>query len=289
MALTDAGLAASRFRIDAVDISRRLLALCERGVYGKGSFRGDNLAFRDRYFTREPDGLRIASRVRRSVRFAHGNLLDGVGAFDGPYDVVFCRNLLIYLNETAKPRAIGVLRGLLTPDGVLFTGHAEIGLVLGPGFAPAPHARSFAYRRVDQPARPTPAARPPARVARQPERRPRARPARRRKPPAPAVDAPATLIEARRLADMGRVGEALVLCERLVADRAACADCYCLMGILCEVQGRLDAAEQHFGQALYAAPDHYEAMVHLHLLLERRGQTDRAAVLRRRADRVAGR
>ena len=50
MALLDAGVAPDRFQIDAVDISARALARAERGVYGRNSFRGKDLAFRDRYF-----------------------------------------------------------------------------------------------------------------------------------------------------------------------------------------------------------------------------------------------
>ncbi len=57
MALLDAGVPAERFRVDAVDISARALAQAERAVYGKNSFRGKDLDFRDRYFEATGGGL----------------------------------------------------------------------------------------------------------------------------------------------------------------------------------------------------------------------------------------
>ena len=61
MALLDAGVAPERFQIEAVDISARALARAERGVYGKNSFRGKDLAFRDRYFQPSKEGFVLAS------------------------------------------------------------------------------------------------------------------------------------------------------------------------------------------------------------------------------------
>jgi chemotaxis protein methyltransferase WspC len=57
MALLDAGVASERFQIKAADISARAIARAERGVYGKNSFRGKDLAFRDRYFKPSKEGF----------------------------------------------------------------------------------------------------------------------------------------------------------------------------------------------------------------------------------------
>src|SRR5712691_8034074 len=69
MALLDAGVAPERFEIDAVDISARALAGAEKGVYGKNSFRGKELGFRNRYFRSTPEGFAISPLVRKCVRF----------------------------------------------------------------------------------------------------------------------------------------------------------------------------------------------------------------------------
>ncbi len=59
MTLLDAGVAPERFHIDAFDISERLVAHAERGVYGRNSFRGNDAAFRSRYFQETREGCEI--------------------------------------------------------------------------------------------------------------------------------------------------------------------------------------------------------------------------------------
>ncbi len=75
MALLDAGFPANRFRVDAVDISARALARAGHAVYGKNSFRGNELGFRDRHFEATAHGYRLSDAVRRQVRFQQSNLL----------------------------------------------------------------------------------------------------------------------------------------------------------------------------------------------------------------------
>src|SRR5476649_563428 len=74
MALLDASVPAHRFRIDAVDISARDLALGMRAVYGTNSFRGHELEFRDRHFDVTAEGYRVKETVRQDVRFQQCNL-----------------------------------------------------------------------------------------------------------------------------------------------------------------------------------------------------------------------
>ncbi|HKY08149.1 MAG TPA: CheR family methyltransferase, partial [Candidatus Binatia bacterium] len=97
MTLFDAGLAANHFGVEAFDVSRYAVAQAERAVYGRNSFRGQELQFRDRYFEATEQGYRLSERVRRQVRFRQGNLFGPqfLSAVES-YDIVFCRNLLIY-------------------------------------------------------------------------------------------------------------------------------------------------------------------------------------------------
>jgi chemotaxis protein methyltransferase WspC len=147
MALLDAGVAPRRFTIDAVDVSERSLALARRAIYGPNSFRGEDLRFRDRHFEVTASGYRLNDAARERVTFATGNLLaPHLLAGAQPYDVVFCRNLLIYFDSATQHRAIEILRRLLAPDGTLFVGPAEAGSLFGHGFAwsKVPLAFSFA-------------------------------------------------------------------------------------------------------------------------------------------------
>jgi len=148
IALLDAGFPANRFRVDAVDISACALARAGHAVYGKNSFRGKELGFRDRHFEATAHGYRLSDAVRRQVQFQQGNLL-AAGFLPGveSYDVIFCRNVLIYFDRAARDRALNVLVRLLTPKGVLFVAPSETGLLLSHNFIPTNMPRAFAFRK----------------------------------------------------------------------------------------------------------------------------------------------
>ena len=148
MALFDAGLAGNRFHIDAVDISARALALARRALYGRNSFRGRNLRFRDRYFQSAAHGHHLAEAVRKQVHLRRANLLDGDAQPDRQlYDIIFCRNLLIYFDRPTQDRVIQALGRRLTDQGLVFVGAAETGLMLNHNFASAKLPLAFAFRR----------------------------------------------------------------------------------------------------------------------------------------------
>jgi len=146
MTLLDAGLSPDRFRIDAMDISRRTLLRAASGLYGKNSFRGSDLLFRDRYFETSADGYRLKPLVRNAVKFAYGNLLESRSAFR-MYDIIFCRNLLIYFSKDARKKAIRILDECLKPDGIIFAGHAEAGALFSSSFESIPPFRAFAHKK----------------------------------------------------------------------------------------------------------------------------------------------
>ncbi|QGZ66482.1 CheR family methyltransferase [Paraburkholderia acidisoli] len=146
MALFDAGLAPGQFAIDAIDISAQSIAAAERGIYGRNAFRGDGLAFRERYFTSAPDGWRIAAAVQRAVTFECANLFDWLAAHPVRYDFVYCRNVLIYFDRAAQDRAIGLLRARLAAGGMIFVGPAETGLMMRHEMASAYIPLAFGFR-----------------------------------------------------------------------------------------------------------------------------------------------
>src|SRR5581483_2426493 len=146
----DAGLPARRFQIDAVDISARALACAQRAVYGKNSFRGQDLDFRARFFQPVADGHALNPTVRTPVKFQQGNLLDEKCLLGSePYDFIFCRNLLIYFDAPTQAKVLLKLRQLLAPSGTLFLSPAELPLALENGFVSANFALGFACRKPD--------------------------------------------------------------------------------------------------------------------------------------------
>ncbi|MBC7211021.1 MAG: protein-glutamate O-methyltransferase CheR, partial [Pseudomonas sp.] len=156
MALLDGGLSPGVFRIDGLDISPSSVAKGELGVYGRNSFRGSELAFRERHFTAVGEAHRLDERVRQQVSLQVGNVLDpALRARQGLYDFVFCRNLLIYFDVPTQQRVFEVLKHMTHVQGVLFIGPAEGSLLARLGMRPLGIAQSFAYVRQDE-ARPVP-------------------------------------------------------------------------------------------------------------------------------------
>ncbi|PRX98402.1 protein-glutamate O-methyltransferase CheR [Paraburkholderia sp. BL25I1N1] len=145
MTLLDAGINAAQLRIDAMDISDRSLAVAQRAVYGRNSFRGNAFPFRDAHFTRTEDGWRLAPRIVETVRFSRANLMQLDASSLGVYDFVFCRNVLIYFDRDAQQKALQALASVLAENGTLFVGPAETGLLMRYGMQSAKIPLAFAF------------------------------------------------------------------------------------------------------------------------------------------------
>ncbi|MBX9579977.1 MAG: protein-glutamate O-methyltransferase CheR, partial [Gemmataceae bacterium] len=164
IALADAGVSARAVRLDAIDLSDDHLRRAAAGRYGGFSFRETGPDPRPQYFTAAGDGRwELAPGVRSMVRFRVGNAADeGFLAGEPPYDLILCRNLLIYLTDEARGRVLRHLDRLLAADGLLVTTAAEADN-LPPGRYAADGPLGFClYRRAE------PAAGAPARAAQHP-------------------------------------------------------------------------------------------------------------------------
>jgi chemotaxis protein methyltransferase WspC len=302
MALLDAGVPADRFRVDAVDISARNLAQATRAVYGKNSFRGQEIGFRDRHFDATAGGYRLRETVRQQVRFQQGNLfaadlLPGVAI----YDVIFCRNVLIYFDRPTQDRALVVMNRLLNAKGMLFVAPAETGLPASHGLVSTNEPLAFAFRKASvlphapkrkaaHPVKP-PAPRVPVTQASPALHAARA-PATRAvalvtsPPSARSVDPAADLNEATRLADQGHFVEAATCCEEHLRQCGPSATAFYLMGLVRDATGNHAEAATYYRKALYLDPNHYDTQIHLALLMDKQGDPAGAQVLRNRARRL---
>jgi chemotaxis protein methyltransferase WspC len=307
MALLDAGVPGDRFRVDAVDVSARALAQAERAVYGKNAFRGHELTFRDRYFDATPLGHRLNDTVRRQVQFRQGNVLaDDFLPGLHIYDVIFCRNLLIYFDRATQDRAVDVMDRLLKPTGIVFVAPSETGVLLNHNFASAKVPMAFAFRKAA-----------PSSVERKKTVHLKADPtynahvgpgnesvgsgnvsgfsrtiaaqepksATAPKQP-PAVQRPVDLDDVARLADQGRFVEASICCEEHLRQHGPSARAFCLLGLVSDAAGDTTDASNYYRKALYLDPDHLETLIHLAFLVEQQGNAAGAQVLRNRVRRL---
>jgi chemotaxis protein methyltransferase WspC len=294
MTLLDTGFRADEFHIDAVDISARALAHAERGNYGKNSFRGNELDFRDRYFVQTPKGYQVTDAARRSVRFKRGNLFDG-DFLPGAelYDIIFCRNILIYFDSAGQMRAVDLLARLLTARGGLFVGPSETSLLLNGDFVSTKNPLAFAFRKVVDTA-PAPTRDTLAISASLPIKplRPLAEPARVARPRNPVCGSLApkekslSIEEIHGLADQGQLAEAALHCEQYLRGHVPSAGALHLLGLIRDATGLWVEASGCYRKALYLDPNHHQSLVLLALLLEKQGDNAGAKVLNDRVRRL---
>ena len=305
MTLLNAGLSPNQFVIDAVDISKKSLIKAREAVYRQNSFRGNNLEFRARYFTQIGDKYELCDLVKNTVNFIHGNLVSPYFMFDKmPYDVIFCRNVLIYFDQAAREQSMVNLERLLTNQGLLFVGHAETGQTSRSYLKSVDHAFAFAYRKIDNNKSKSQdidnslnkhhQVAPVTKVGLQLETRQEKEKPQKIPPKSIKNDKtePANLLPAidlgsiRKLADRGQLSEAATLCETYIKLNYTNVEAYVLLGQIYQAQGREKQAEQCFQKAIYLEPNDYDALMHLTLLIENRGDIARAAVLRQRIQRL---
>jgi len=149
MTLLDLGLPREAFSIDAIDISRQSIRRARQAVYGKHSFRGVSEEEQQQYFQATAKGFALHPAICQAVHFRRANLMVGLAELATRYDVIFCRNLLIYLEEAASQHLLVALAGLMKPGGLLIVGSAETGKVPPALFEAIREPFVFGYRRRD--------------------------------------------------------------------------------------------------------------------------------------------
>jgi chemotaxis protein methyltransferase WspC len=320
IALRNRDMEPSRVCIVGTDVSNRALDLARTGCYSSRSFRDPDaqlLEWRNQWCEPLGESWRVRNDLRNGVEFRWGNLSQPEFLADeSPFDVVFCRNVLIYFHATARRMAMQHLDRLLSPDGLLCCAAAEARIFSAAGFRSLAAEYPFTFQRSNKIELPVAAAKVKQRRSDTPQsivdtvysappvelRANRTgTPAGRVDPgvsgmPAPiaitdtlgvATSIAAMLRDAQQAADGGRLDEAESLCDQVIALEPRSAEAHYLRGVVRQAQGMLDEAQESLEKALYLDPRHYQALVHMTLLAEHRGDTRQASNYRRRASQFA--
>ena len=116
-------------RILATDIDTQVLAKAEAGVYSLERVSDMSAERLKRFFLRgkgpQAGYVRLRPELRRLISFKPLNLLDDRWALKGPFDAVFCRNVMIYFDKPTQGQILSRFAPLLKPSGLLFAGHSE--------------------------------------------------------------------------------------------------------------------------------------------------------------------
>ncbi len=117
------------FKLVASDIDSKVLASAQQGIYRLDGLKGVDPARIQRFFLKGKganEGMaRIKSEVQRMIEFMSVNLIRDDWPFRDPFDVVFCRNVMIYFDASTQRRVLEHIHRVMKPGGILFVGHAE--------------------------------------------------------------------------------------------------------------------------------------------------------------------
>lgn len=138
-------LAGWRIEIVATDLSTEILNKAKEGLYSQFEVqRGLPITLLMKYFAQEGEKWRISEEIRRMVTYKPFNLLDNPSAL-GNFDVVFCRNVLIYFDQQTKGKVLSRIAQIMPADGYLYLGGAETVLGISDSFEVVPGQRGV-YR-----------------------------------------------------------------------------------------------------------------------------------------------
>ncbi len=129
--------------IMATDISHDILDLAREGLFSQFEVqRGLPIQMLMKYFTQEDEKWRISDDIKKMIKFDYFNLLDSMSSL-GSFDLIFCRNVLIYFDEETKKKVLEGMAGVLAKNGFLFLGGAETVLGITDTFKPLPDKRGI--------------------------------------------------------------------------------------------------------------------------------------------------
>ncbi|MDC3952999.1 CheR family methyltransferase [Polyangium jinanense] len=141
--------------ITGLDLNGAAIEKARRARYSPWAVRGASQKIREQFFRKDGETFVLDPRIQSRVTFEEGNLLDVLARVpEATYDVVFCRNVLIYFSERALHRALAGFGRALLPGGYLFLGHSESLRGISDGFELV-HEHDAFYYRLKSPSAPT--------------------------------------------------------------------------------------------------------------------------------------
>jgi chemotaxis protein methyltransferase CheR len=137
-----------RFEILGTDISSQMLQKAAKGVYKESKAEMVPLELKKRYFLRSKDRenptIRVSPELQANLRLRYLNLMDSVYDVSETFDIIFCRNVLIYFDRATQEKVINRLCRHLSSDGYFFIGHSESLSGMG---VPLTHVKPTIFKR----------------------------------------------------------------------------------------------------------------------------------------------
>jgi chemotaxis protein methyltransferase CheR len=145
----DTLLKGMQVEIQATDISEKVLAQAREGVYGSYTLRNlTPLQMKQHFTPAGPDAFQVSPELKRMITFRNFNLVDYANYRNlGTFDIIFCRNVLIYFDEAVKGKVIKGFHESLQSKGFLLVGHSESIHSFNVGFELMHFSKAMGYRK----------------------------------------------------------------------------------------------------------------------------------------------
>ena len=304
MTLLKIGLKENEFKIDAQDISKRALRKARRAIYGKHSFRESSGIDTELYFRKTRSGQQLLPNVRERVNFIQSNIIKNMVMPEPEYyDVIFCRNLLIYFDRKTQKETLEKLHYMLKPGGTLFVGHAETSEVEKKYFTKMNISKPFAYRKKKLGVNQLKSSgsehtnqllaiyenlveitQKDVALSNKVKRLGNSK--RANKPKTKDVKETSVWNKVENLIEKGHLSDASTLCEKQLKESPDDAQAYYFLALVSKMEGSVGAAELLLKKSVYLDPNHHKALSLFCLLAEQRGDEGLAESLRRREGRA---
>ncbi len=302
MTMAEAGADPTHVELVATDVNPEAVTFAAHGAYDSRRVRDVPAPLLARHFDRDGDRYRVRPSLRRLIAAIRPhNLVSAVfpRPVDGGWDVIFCRNVIIYFDTPTTQQVLTQFHNALAPGGYLFLGYSESLFRLFEGFELTEVAGAFLYRRPETAVRPTPPSHRPRAVPLSPPpvhhldvRPPRSRraegggrraePVSRRGETPPEGSPPLAPQEfldgAIALFAEGRFGAARELLERLLEIRGEDLAVRLTLANLYGILRQPDRARECYSSALQIEPLSAEAHLFFGIHLLSQAQTDPAAL-----------
>ncbi|MBT6054467.1 MAG: methyltransferase domain-containing protein, partial [Planctomycetaceae bacterium] len=285
LSLLESGHSQTQFRIIATDISQLAIRQARSGIFTENALRTVDEARRRRWFSSTPHGWEVAAKVQKTVDFVNLNLLATDAAqklrqlATGQFDLICCRNLLIYLTKPARKKLIHLLESLLKPGGELVVGAVEPVILPASDWEPTGPLTFSRHKRS-----PTPQV--------QQEQTPDTRHgvssraqenlhglAARTSTMGSAKTALAPTVsrkiiqEVEACANAGDIATAIQLCRQSLRGDGTQTDLLYTLAMLHQTMGDFKISQKFLEKAVYLEPRHQGALLSLALIAKQQGDT----------------
>jgi len=287
MLLTECGFTPNEYVIDAIDIAQASLRLAEAGLFTENSFRELAEEKRRLYFESTKFGFSLRDSIKKLVTFSRSNIFNLEVGKEDKYDVVFCRNLLIYFDKQAQHKALNKIDSLMSDDGVLFIGHGEAGCIVNSQFEKIAKPNAFAFCK--KVGKKTSGIKPKACTESSNNHVGKKKPILsisseekqlKAKENKVSKDVPGPIEEAIKLADEGKLDKAIEKCKKLIQSDGVSADVLCLLGVIHDAKEDRSEAVNYYKRAVHLMPTHQQSLMHLASHAERDGDKEKASEYR---------